>query len=139
VDYRFICNLAGKKLIKNLSKMKTMNDIVKDTNLIAYCGLYCGSCKSYLKGKCTGCHENSKASWCKVRSCNIEHGYKSCADCTEFSDPKECKKFNNFMSKIFAVLFGSDRPASINMIKTSGYEGFASYMTEHRLQSIKRN
>jgi hypothetical protein len=26
-----------------------MKEIVPDTNLIAYCGLYCGSCKSYLK------------------------------------------------------------------------------------------
>jgi hypothetical protein len=86
-----------------------------------------------------GCHKNPKASWCKVRSCNIEHGFKSCADCTEFSDPKECKKFNNIISKMFAILFGSDRPACINMIKTSGYEEFASYMTENHLQSIKRN
>jgi hypothetical protein len=131
--------LAGKELIKNLTKSKIMRDIVKDTNLIAHCGLYCGECKSYLKGKCEGCHENSKASWCKVRSCNIEHGFKSCADCTEFSDPKECKKFNNIISKMFAILFGSDRPACINMIKTSGYEEFASYMTENHLQSIKRN
>ena len=116
-----------------------MKEIVQNTDLIAYCGLYCGSCKSYLKEKCPGCHENSKASWCKVRSCNIEHGYKSCADCTEFADPRECSKFNNFFSKIFALIFASDRPACIAKIKESGYDEFARFMTDHRLQTIKRN
>jgi len=116
-----------------------MNEITKNVDLIASCGLYCGACKSYLKGKCPGCHENSKASWCKVRSCNIEHSYKSCADCTEFANPMDCKKFNNLFSKIFALLLGSDRNACIAKIKESGYEEFAGFMTEHRLQTIKRN
>ena len=115
-----------------------MKEIVKDSNLVAYCGLYCGACKSYLKKKCPGCHENAKASWCKIRSCNIEHGYRSCADCTEFADPKDCKKFNNFFSKFFAIVFSSDRPACIAKIKESGYDDFAGFMTENRLQSIKR-
>jgi hypothetical protein len=116
-----------------------MKDIVQNTNLIAYCGLYCGSCKSYLKEKCPGCLENSKASWCKVRSCNIEHGFKSCADCSEFADPRECKKFNNFFSKFFTLVFGSDRTACVEKIKTSGYEEYALFMADQRLQSIKRN
>ena len=116
-----------------------MKEIVQNTELIAYCGLYCGACKSYLKEKCPGCHENSKASWCKVRACNIEHGYKSCADCTEFADPKDCKKFNNFISKIFALVLRSDRPACVAKIKESGYDEFAKFMTDQRLQSIKRN
>jgi hypothetical protein len=128
-----------KELIKNSSKNKIMKEIAENTNLIAYCGLYCGACKAYLKEKCPGCHENSKASWCKVRSCNIELGYKSCADCTEFTDPGECKKFNNNISKIFALLLGSDRPACIGKIKASGYEEFAHFMTGNRLQTIKRN
>jgi hypothetical protein len=116
-----------------------MKEIVKDVDLVAYCGLYCGSCKSYLKEKCPGCHENSKAAWCKVRSCNVEHGYKSCADCTEFSNPKECKKFNNFISKIFGLVLGSDRAACIEKIKVSGYDDFAQFMTDNKLQTIKRS
>jgi hypothetical protein len=51
----------------------------------------------------------------------------------------DCKKFNNFFSKIFALLLGSDRNACIAKIKESGYEEFAGFMTEHRLQTIKRN
>jgi len=28
-----------------------MKEIVADSKLVAYCGLYCGACKSYLKEK----------------------------------------------------------------------------------------
>ena len=28
--------------------------------MVAACGLYCGACKKYRMGKCTGCHENEK-------------------------------------------------------------------------------
>ena len=48
-----------------------MPAIQVNTDLVAHCGLYCGACKSYLNGKCKGCHENSKAAWCKIRSCCI--------------------------------------------------------------------
>ena len=116
-----------------------MKEITVDRNLVAYCGLYCGSCKKYLNESCPGCHENRKASWCKIRSCNMEHGYASCADCKEFSDPKECKKFNNFISKLMAIVFQSDRPACIAKIKAEGYENFAAFMAENKFQSIRRS
>jgi hypothetical protein len=115
-----------------------MKPIIADKSLVAYCGLYCGACKKYLSGSCPGCHENRKASWCKIRTCNIEHGYSSCADCKDFTDPMACKKFNNFISKIFAILFKSDRAACIARIREEGYEGFAQFMAIHNLQSIKR-
>ncbi len=88
-----------------------MKALVSDPKLVAHCGLYCGACRAYLKGKCPGCHENEKASWCKVRSCCISNGFATCADCKEFPDPNECKKFNNFISKLFGLIFRSDRPA----------------------------
>ncbi|MCX6281917.1 MAG: DUF3795 domain-containing protein [Bacteroidetes bacterium] len=115
-----------------------MKPIVVDQSLIAYCGLYCGACKKYISGTCLGCHENNKAGWCKVRACNIQNNYQSCADCKEFSNPMDCKKFNNFFSKFFALVFKSDRAACIDKIKKEGYNGFALYMAEHKLQSIKR-
>ena len=115
-----------------------MKALVADKESVAYCGLYCGACKKFLAETCHGCHENSKATWCKIRSCNMEHGYASCADCTTFTNPKDCKKFNNFISKIFALLFKSDRAACIACIKESGYEGYARFMAKQGLQSIKR-
>ena len=61
-----------------------MKEIVSDPKLVAFCGLYCGACRAYLKDRCPGCHDHEKASWCKVRICCLEAGYSSCADCTEF-------------------------------------------------------
>ena len=88
-----------------------MKPIAADVNLVAYCGLYCGACGAYRRGRCPGCHENSKATWCKVRSCCMENGHSSCADCKTPADPRECRKFNNFIAKIFGLIFRSDRRA----------------------------
>ena len=112
--------------------------ITNDAKMIAFCGLYCAACGKYTKGSCSGCAENAKATWCKIRSCNLEKGYKSCADCKEFSNPMDCKKFNNIFSKFFAMVFRSDRNACIAMIKERGYDGFAAHMSENKLQSLKR-
>jgi len=115
-----------------------MKDIVPDKNLIAYCGLYCGACRQYLHEKCQGCHQNAKATWCKIRSCNIENNYQSCADCTQFANPKDCKKFNNFMSKFFALVFRSDRAGCVAAIKNMDYENYSIMMAENKMQTIKK-
>jgi hypothetical protein len=115
-----------------------MSDIVADVNLVAYCGLYCGACGRYLKGKCPGCAENEKASWCKIRACCIENNYSSCAACEQVADVKDCKKFDNFMAKIFSLIFRSDRRACIMRIKEIGPEQFAIEMAQNKTQSIRR-
>ena len=50
-----------------------MKEIASDPNLVAYCGMYGGACKAYLRDKCPGCDDQQKASWCKIRSCCISH------------------------------------------------------------------
>lgn len=115
-----------------------MKDIISNHQLVAYCGLYCGACKRYLNTKCSGCHDNDKASWCKIRSCCKKNQYLSCAECSEYPDPNNCKKFNNVISKIFELIFQSNRAACIKKIKETGVEGYAEYMGNKRLQSIKR-
>lgn len=115
-----------------------MPAIQANVGLIARCGLYCGACKSYLKGTCTGCHENSKATWCKVRSCCADKRIEICADCTEFADPRACSKFNNFMSKLFGLVFNSDRAACIAQIKQIGRDGHATAMAELKRPTLKR-
>lgn len=116
----------------------SMSDIPVNAELVARCGLYCGACKSYLSGKCKGCHENSKATWCKVRSCCTEKQIKTCAECAEFDDPRACTKFNNFMSKVFGLIFQSDRAACITQIKQLGLDGHAKAMAESGSHTIKR-
>jgi len=69
----------------------------------------------------------------------MENGYASCADCTQFTNVMDCRKFNNLFSKVFALIFRSDRKACIAMIKESGYENFAAFMAENNLQSIRKN
>lgn len=94
---------------------------------IAACGLFCGSCRKFVNGKCPGCHPNTKASWCKVRACCIEHGWQSCAQCS-LMPLEDCPKFNNFIAKVFRLVFRSDRRGCIERIRAVGGEAFAAEM-----------
>jgi len=114
-----------------------MKEIVADKNLVAYCGLYCGACRSYLKEKCPGCRENHKASWCTIRKCCMENNYQTCADC-QLIKLEDCKKFNNFISKVIGFMFNSDRTACICRIKEKSVEAFAEEMKVSKRQSIPR-
>jgi hypothetical protein len=115
-----------------------MKPIVADANLVAHCGLYCGACPAYLKGRCPGCHDNVKASWCKVRTCCSTNEYASCADCRQHDDPMRCKMFNNIIAKLFGFIFRSDRAACIRQIKSLGLQGHSEKMAEVKCQTIKR-
>lgn len=113
-------------------------NIEVNKELVGYCGIYCATCSKYKKGKCPGCAKNEKASWCKIRQCCIEKEINSCAECNEYSDVKDCKKFDNFVSKMFEFVFRSDRKAGVRMIKENGYEEFAKYMAENNLVAVKK-
>lgn len=115
-----------------------MKEIVKNESLVAYCGLYCGACKRYLADKCLGCAKNEKATWCKVRSCCKENSYRTCANCESYQEPMNCKKFNNLFSKLFGLIFGSDRRACIERIKNAGTDSFAVEMTEKKSHTMKK-
>ena len=115
-----------------------MKEILKDLNLVAYCGLYCGACGAFLKGRCPGCHDNKKASWCKVRSCCSGRGYKSCAECAEFRNPNDCRFFNNIISKLFGLIFRSDRAACIRQIRERGIEAHAADMAGKKCHTVRK-
>lgn len=114
-----------------------MSEIVADAGLVAFCGLYCGACGGHLKGRCPACHENAKATWCKIRTCCLENEYSSCAACTEFDDPNDCKKFHNIISRVIGFLLRSDRRACVSQIRELGIEGHASAMAKLGRQSIR--
>ncbi|HKJ91629.1 MAG TPA: DUF3795 domain-containing protein, partial [Longimicrobiales bacterium] len=115
-----------------------MKEITVDRELVAYCGLYCGACRSYLKGRCPGCHENVKAKWCGIRTCAGERGYATCAECTEFADPNDCRTFNNPIARVFGFVFNSDRRACVLQVRELGVEGHAAFMAGRGRQSLPR-
>ena len=115
-----------------------MKEITSDARLVAYCGLYCGACWAYLRGRCPGCRERQKASWCKVRACCIENEFATCADCVQFPNPNDCGKFNNFVAKVFGFIFRSDRAACIRQIRQLGVQGHADEMSKQKRQTIKK-
>lgn len=109
-----------------------------EPQLVAFCGLYCGACGQYKRGKCPGCAKNEKAGWCKIRTCCQENGYATCAVCTRFTDVHDCGKFDNLLSRVFGLIFRSDRSANIARIKEIGIEAFANEMADRDRPGIRR-
>lgn len=113
-----------------------MKNIEIDEQLIAACGLYCGACRKYLVEKCPGCHRNEKATWCKIRTCVVNHDFCTCAECDK--NVVECKTYSNLIGRIFAFLFKSDRPACIRYIREHGERAFADEMAKRKCQTMKK-
>ena len=93
--------------------------------LVAYCGLYCGKCGRYRRGKCEGCLDGGGFSSCKVRASCIERGYRSCAECDEHLD---CRILHSFISKVFGLIFRTNRKANLQAIREKGIEAWAEEM-----------
>jgi len=103
-----------------------MDKVCKEV-VIAHCGLICSACGAYLKSKCRGCNSDKPMfRKCPVKKCNLEKGYRTCGDCTEFDDVRRCKKLNNFISKIFGFVFRSDRIAKVERIREVGYDQYSN-------------
>lgn len=113
-------------------------EIQKDIELIAACGLYCGSCSKYRKGKCPSCKEYEKAGWCKIRSCCIEKSIENCSQCKEYQNPNECSKYNNFIARTIEFVFITDRSLCIRKIKAEGTEKFVQLMSENGWVSMPK-
>ncbi len=95
--------------------------------IIAYCGLVCSECGQFKRQKCQGCHsEQPMYKGCRVKKCAMDKGISTCADCVEFSDLKRCGKLNNFISKIFGLIFRTDRLGNLECIRGCGLEKFRS-------------
>lgn len=115
-----------------------MIPITNDPQNVSFCGLFCGSCRRFRKGACPGCVHNTKASWCKVRTCCLDKGYQSCADCTDFTDLRACKTLENPVANLFGWIFRSDRQASLRLIRTKGYQLYADRMAELGRMALRR-
>jgi hypothetical protein len=90
------------------------------------------------KRKMPGCKENSKANkWCKIRTCNLDNHFSNCTECSDVSI-EECKKLNNTIGKVFKLIFGTDRIASLIYIKNNGAEHYAEKMCKMGQMAIKK-
>lgn len=120
----------------NRPKMVAMSQLIQNPPQdahIAACGLLCTNCGKFKKGRCKGCQIESGFSNCSVRLCCIEKEITTCAECDEFVSPRdyrECRKLNNFIARIFALIYGSNRPAALAMLRDQGEEAFLSAKRE---------
>lgn len=87
-----------------------------NASLISACGLYCGCCSSYLKGKCASCMDaatSQNRAWCPVLKCCKEKGYATCAQCTTFTDPRKCPTHHNMISRVIGYCLGSGKSTAL--------------------------
>jgi hypothetical protein len=124
------------RFYKNYTDMNLTS--ISKAQLIAACGLYCSNCTKYTNGKCPGCKENTKATWCKIRNCCFEKQIANCAECLEHSNPKECGKYNNIFSKTIEFISKTDRSLCIQMIRNYGNEYFADRMAASGKMSLPK-
>jgi hypothetical protein len=73
-----------------------------------------------------------------VRACCQENGYATCAACSTYADPRECRKFHNVMSRVFGFIFRSDRRACILRIREIGPAAYAEEMAAKGLHALRR-
>ena len=99
---------------------------------IAPCGLFCSECGAFRKKRCQGCQVAPGFSRCAIRKCCAERGLTTCAGCEDFRAPRdfrECRKVNNWIAKIFKLIFGGDRPKALALLRDEGPE---AYLREKR-------
>ncbi len=98
---------------------------IAEKPIIACCGLVCSECGAFKKQRCEGCHSEKPMNiGCKVKPCVTERNCTTCAECGDFENLKDCKKLNNFISKIFGLIFRSDRIGNLNQIRQTGLDKF---------------
>jgi len=114
----------------------TGKDIEADKKLIGCCGFYCGACRSYLKGKCSGCRQSAKLDWCQARQCCRMKKITSCADCND-ADFGSCQEYNGIVTRLFEMVFNYNRETCIQRIRTLGYDDYAKDMAATKRQTLK--
>ncbi len=117
-----------------------MEDIRYQSNMLAYCGLYCEQCsfkrahddgdakhlqslpypavlKPLSEYGCDGCKgEHCRCTVCKIKPCIIEKGYDSCADCESFP----CELIEAFGND--GIPHHAQAMENLRQIRAKGYE-----------------
>ena len=66
------------------------------------------------------------------------HGYATCAECADFPEPSDCRKYDNFIARLFGWVFRSNRRAGVLRIRQVGREQFADEMAAAGRHSLPR-
>jgi len=116
--------------------------ITNSTELIGACGLYCGACRKYRKGRCPGCASQADSvleKWpqrCRIRRCCREQAFHTCAECD--TDVTVCRHHNTFVNRLVSTMFNSDRAACIRYIRKNGEERYATKMSWEEQMTFRK-
>lgn len=106
---------------------------MKDGNLLAPCGLYCGICNDFNTGECKGCASGCEcgkcaACWhhthCDIAQCAEKRGHKTCAECEDLP----CTMLIEFC---FDPIWRSHRPVIENLRRQKKI-GFEAWLAEQK-------
>lgn len=70
---------------------------------------------------------------CPVRECCIEKRITTCVACNEFQAPRdfrECRRLNSLIAKLFGLMFGTDRPKALAVLRDEGHEAYLQQKRE---------
>jgi len=103
---------------------------VSKISLIAPCGMNCGICMAYLRGKnkCPGCRATGVDNpitrrWCKIKTCESLQGAKTryCLQCESFP----CARLKH-LDKRYRTKYGMSMIANLENIKAGGIRKFVA-------------
>ncbi|TXT67677.1 MAG: hypothetical protein BAJALOKI1v1_30040 [Promethearchaeota archaeon] len=107
----------------------------KGLDLVTYCGLWCGACPSFHRGRCKGCrtteNKNPKKKKCGygIRKCCKDRGIEYCGQC----DAYPCSKINRLITSQKGRKeydYRHNIPQNFQMIKKEGFEKWLQYQQE---------
>ena len=109
---------------------------LRNKDLIAPCGLYCGECLGFQDGRCAGCLSREGlclkyTKICKIYSCCADKkGLRFCGECREFP----CGKFTKFFD---TPAWYNEVVRNLREIKKVGLEKFLKEQVKRVNQLIK--
>ena len=126
----------GKTMIRPAAKKKYNTDFGFVKEMIAPCGMNCGSCLGYMRTEnhCPGCRSDadpkpSYCSGCIVINCDLlretESGF--CYDCPKYP----CRRLKN-LDKRYRTRYGTSFFDNLAMIKEEGIDRFLAFETGRR-------
>jgi hypothetical protein len=115
-------------------KYRTVIEFTKE--MIAPCGMNCGSCLGFMRYKdhCPGCRmfDDSKPEFCKqciIINCDLLKSTESgfCYDCPKYP----CRRLKN-LDKRYSTRYSTSFFENLSMIKEKGIDSFLTFETERR-------